>query len=68
MTIHGLVLLMLMLFAGMMFASLAGFIAFGIARWTGAPVSDAINRASLVFFSAMTLIIALFGVFLPAVT
>ncbi|BCL18187.1 hypothetical protein ACPCBX_25255 [Streptomyces tuirus] len=65
MSIHALVLLMIALAIGMLFALLAGSIAFGVARWGGAPVPESINRGSFVAFSIMTLFVALLGALLP---
>ncbi|WP_327187933.1 hypothetical protein [Streptomyces sp. NBC_01334] len=68
MSIHDLVLLMLALATGLLFALLMGGVAFGVARWGGAPVSESINRGSFVAFSVMTLFVALLGVLLPLLT
>lgn len=65
MSIHDLVLLMLALAIGILFALLAGSIAFGVARWGGTPIPESINRGSFVAFSVMTLFVALLGVLLP---
>ncbi|TQJ37866.1 hypothetical protein FBY34_8034 [Streptomyces sp. SLBN-115] len=45
-----------------------GGVAFGVARWGGAPVSESINRGSFVAFSVMMLFVALLGVLLPLLT
>ncbi|WP_194293111.1 hypothetical protein, partial [Streptomyces smaragdinus] len=43
-----------------------GVIGYSVAREGGSPVSTAIGRGSVVFFSAMTLFIALLAVLVPA--
>ncbi|MFC4508435.1 MULTISPECIES: hypothetical protein [Streptomyces] len=68
MSVHILVLLMLALGVGLALALFAGGIAFGVARWGGAPVPEAINRGSFVAFSAMVLFLTLLAIIATLVT
>ncbi|QIB49564.1 hypothetical protein [Streptomyces aureoverticillatus] len=67
MSTHNLMFLLLTVITLAAVSAVAGIIGYGIARAGGAPVTDAISRGSIVFFSTMTLFIALLGVLLPAV-
>ncbi|MFE9613480.1 hypothetical protein [Streptomyces sp. NPDC006012] len=49
-------------------SAIAGLIGYNVAREGGAPISAAIGRGSFVFFSVMTLFIALLAVLVPALT
>ncbi|MEU6662079.1 hypothetical protein [Streptomyces sp. NPDC046821] len=49
-------------------SAVAGLIGYNVAREAGSPVSTAISRGSFVFFSVMTLFIALLAVLVPAMT
>jgi hypothetical protein len=49
-------------------SAIAGLIGYNVAREGGSPVSTAIGRGSFVFFSVMTLFIALVAVLIPALT
>jgi hypothetical protein len=44
-----------------------GIIGFGLARWTGAAVPDAVSRAALAFAGALTIGVALLGVLITAI-
>ncbi|MET9819565.1 hypothetical protein [Streptomyces sp. NPDC006355] len=48
-------------------SAIAGLIGY-VAREGGAPISAAVGRGSFVFFSVMTLFIALLAVLAPALT
>jgi hypothetical protein len=49
-------------------SAIAGLIGYNVAREGGALISAAIGRGSFVFFSTMTLFIALLAVLVPALT
>ncbi|MQY16863.1 hypothetical protein SRB5_70660 [Streptomyces sp. RB5] len=68
MSTQNLLMLLLALVVLAAVAVIAGLIGYSVAREGGSPVSTAIGRGSVVFFSAMTLFIALLAVLVPAVT
>ncbi|MFJ4633980.1 hypothetical protein [Streptomyces sp. NPDC088847] len=63
-------LLILFLALGVLAAvsAVAGLIGYSVAREGGSSVSASISRGSFVFFSVMTLFIAVLAVLVPAVT
>jgi hypothetical protein len=65
---HSLLILLLTLFVLAAVSAIAGLIGYNVAREGGSPVSTAIGRGSFVFFSVMTLFIALLAVLVPAMT
>jgi hypothetical protein len=65
---QNLLILLLALVVLAAISAIAGLIGYTVAREAGLPVSTAIGRGSFVFFSAMTLFIALLTVLVPAVT
>ncbi|MEV8529230.1 hypothetical protein AB0451_34665 [Streptomyces sp. NPDC052000] len=65
MTNHVVLILVLTLIMLVVVAALAAVFGYGIARWGGAPVPDAINRGGIVFASTMMMGIALLAALLP---
>ncbi|WP_407563115.1 hypothetical protein [Streptomyces sp. 184] len=68
MSTQGLALLLLALAVCAALSATAGLIGYNIAREGGLPVFKAIGCGSIVFFSAMTLFIALLALLVPAMT
>ncbi|MFC7994475.1 hypothetical protein ACFUV2_34970 [Streptomyces pilosus] len=67
MSVHDLVLLMLTLAVLVMASVLAGVIGFGIARWAGLPVPDAVVRGAITCAGTLTIGIAVLGVLVTAI-
>ncbi|MCX4625138.1 MULTISPECIES: hypothetical protein [Streptomyces] len=67
MSVHDLVLLMLTLAVLVTASVLAGVIGFGVARWAGLPVPDAVVRGAIACASTLTISIAVLGVFVTAI-
>ncbi|MGW1396832.1 hypothetical protein ACWD6Q_34835 [Streptomyces nigra] len=68
MSTQNLLTLLLALVTLVAVSAIAGLIGYNVAREGGAPISTAIGRGSFVFFSVMTLFIALLAVLVPALT
>ena len=68
MSTQNLLILLLVLVVLAAVSAIAGLIGYNVAREGGSPVSTAIGRGSFVFFSTMTLFIALLAVLVPAMT
>ncbi|MGW9499071.1 hypothetical protein ACWG5P_32780 [Streptomyces prasinus] len=68
MNTQNLLILLLRLVVLAAVSAIAGLIGYNVARAGGSPVTDALGRGSFVFFSTMTLFIALLAVLVPAVT
>lgn len=68
MSVQNLLILLLALVALAALSAIAGLIGYNVAREGGSSVSTAIGRGSFVFFSVMTLFIALLAVLVPALT
>jgi hypothetical protein len=67
MSMHDLLFLFLTLAVLGMAAVLAGVIGFGVARWAGSPVPDAVVRAAIVCAGTLTIGIAVLGVLITAI-
>ncbi|MFI1293318.1 hypothetical protein ACH4VM_33570 [Streptomyces sp. NPDC020792] len=64
---HDLLFLILTLAVLVMAAVLAGVIGFGIARWAGSPIPDAVVRGFIVCAGTLTIGIAVLGVLVTAI-
>ncbi|MBJ6636748.1 hypothetical protein H4K36_01115 [Streptomyces sp. DHE7-1] len=67
MTTHDVLFLMLTVLVLVLASVLVSIIGFGLARWTGAAVPDAVSRAALAFAGTLTIGVALLGVLITAV-
>jgi hypothetical protein len=67
-SVQNLLILLLALVTLVAFSAIAGLIGYNVSREGGASISTAIGRGSFVFFSVMTLFIALMAVLVPVVT
>ncbi|MFC7900892.1 hypothetical protein ACFY1B_42755 [Streptomyces mirabilis] len=67
MSMHDLLFLFLTLAVLGMAAVLAGVIGFGVARWAGSPVPDAVVRGAIVCAGTLTIGIAVLGVLVTAI-
>ncbi|MHC3475480.1 hypothetical protein ACYF6T_43400 [Streptomyces sp. 7R007] len=67
MNTHDVMFLMLTVLFLVLGSALVGVIGFGLARWTGASVPDAVSRAVLAFAGALTIGVALLGVLITAI-
>ncbi|MFD5491751.1 hypothetical protein ACFWH4_02120 [Streptomyces sp. NPDC127091] len=66
MSVHDLVLLMLTLAVLVMAAVLAGVIGFGVARWAGLPVPNAVVRGAIACAGTLTIGVTVLGVLVTA--
>ncbi|MFE4631276.1 hypothetical protein [Streptomyces mirabilis] len=64
---HDLLFLMLTVVVLMLGSTLAGVIGFGLARWTGAAVPEAVSRAVLACAGTLTIGVAILGVLVAAI-
>ncbi|MFF4709306.1 hypothetical protein ACWC4D_33905 [Streptomyces sp. NPDC001288] len=67
MSVHDLLFLVLSLTVLVLAAVLAGVIGFGVARWAGSPLPDAVVRGFIVCAGTLTLGIAAIGVLITAI-
>ncbi|MEW2079874.1 hypothetical protein AB0941_41225 [Streptomyces sp. NPDC013433] len=67
MSVHDLVLLMLTLAVLVMASVLAGVIGFGVARWAGLPIPDAVVRGAIACAATLTIGIAVLGILVTAI-
>ncbi|MEV5659422.1 hypothetical protein [Streptomyces sp. NPDC052291] len=67
MSMPGLMFVLLTLAVLGMAAVLAGVIGFGVARWAGSPVPDAVVRGAIVCAGTLTIGIAVLGVLVTAI-
>lgn len=66
MNVHDMLLLILALAMLVVAAVLAGVIGFGIARWAGASVPDAVSRGAIACAGTLTIGIAVLSVLVTA--